>query len=53
MLWIIAIVILFGLAVSGGAWGRTRYGGWSWSPAVIILLVAAALYFTGHISFHG
>ena len=48
MLTIILIVVLL-LALGGGGWGHSRYGYASWSPAALILLVLAVLYFTGHL----
>ena len=50
MLLIILIVVLV-LAVGGGGWGHARYGAAGWSPAGIILLVLAVLWFTGRL--HG
>lgn len=52
MLTILVIVLLL-LALGGGGWGYSRYGGWGMSPAVLILIVAAILYFTGHLSWRG
>lgn len=46
---VIVLVVLFLLAIGGGAWGRTRFGGASWSPAIIIAIAALVLYFTGHL----
>jgi hypothetical protein len=46
---VIILVVLFVLAVAGGGFGRSRYGGWSWSPALIILLIAVVLLLTGQI----
>lgn len=46
---IIILVVLFVLAIGGGSWGRSRYGGWSWSPALLILLAAVILLLTGHL----
>ena len=51
-MWLILIVLLFVVALAGGGWGHQRVGYWSWSPAAIILIVAAVLYFTGHLSIH-
>jgi hypothetical protein len=48
MLLIILIVVLV-LALGGGGWGHSRYGAAGWSPAVIILLILAVLYFTGNL----
>jgi len=46
---VIILIVLFVLAIGGGRWGSSRYGGWSWSPALIILAVAVVLLLTGQI----
>ncbi len=46
MLMILMIVLLI-LALGGGGWGHSRVGLLGWSPAVVILVVFLALYFTG------
>jgi hypothetical protein len=43
----VLIVVLL-LALVGGGWGHSRYGYAGWSPAGILLVVLAVLYFTGH-----
>lgn len=48
MLLIILIVVLV-LALGGGGWGHSRYGYAGWSPAAMILVVLAVLYFTGRL----
>jgi len=48
MLTIILIVLLV-LALGGGGWGYSRYGYAGWSPAGLILLVLAILWFTGRL----
>ena len=48
MLLILLIVVLV-LALGGGGWGHSRYGAMGWSPAALILVVLAVLYFTGHL----
>ena len=48
MLLIILIVFLV-LAVGGGGWGYSRYGYTGMSPAGIILVILAIMYFTGHL----
>ena len=48
MLLIVLVVVLL-LALGGGGWGHSRYGYAGWSPAAVILLVLAVLYFTGHL----
>jgi Protein of unknown function (DUF3309) len=50
MLMIVVVVFLL-LALGGGAWGHSRYGYAGWSPAGIILLVLAVMWFTGNL--HG
>jgi hypothetical protein len=50
MLMTILIVVLI-VALLGGGFGHGRFGVAGWSPAAIILLVLAVLYFTGHL--HG
>lgn len=50
MLMIILIVLLV-LALGGGGLGFSRYGAVGMSPALLIVLVLAILYFTGHL--HG
>ena len=47
MLIILLIVLL--LAFGGGAWGHSRVGVAGWSPAAIILLVIAVMWFTGNL----
>ncbi len=49
---IFLIVLLF-LALGGGGWGHSRQAYWGWSPAVIILIVGAVLYFTGNLHLNG
>jgi hypothetical protein len=46
---LIVVLVLFALALGGGGWGHSRYGYASWSPAGLILIVLAVLYFTGHL----
>ena len=48
MLMIVLIVLLV-LALGGGGWGYSRYGYASISPFAVLLLIAAILYFTGHL----
>ena len=50
MLMIILVVFLM-LALGGGGWGHSRYGYAGWSPAGVILLVLAVLWFGGRL--HG
>jgi hypothetical protein len=47
---ILFVVLLFALA--GGGWAHSRYGYAGWSPAGLILLVLAVLWFTGNIHVH-
>jgi len=46
LLIIIAIVVL----LFGGSLGQERLGYWSWSPAVLIVLVLLILWLTGRLS---
>lgn len=48
----IFLIVLFALALGGGTWGRSRYGNWGWSPAVLILMVAVVLFYTGHLNWN-
>jgi hypothetical protein len=48
MLMIVLLVVLV-LALGGGGYGHSRYGAAGWSPAGIILLVLAVLWFTGNL----
>jgi hypothetical protein len=48
MLLIVLLVFLV-LALGGGGWGHARYGYAGWSPAGLIIVVLAVLYFTGHV----
>lgn len=46
---LIVLLVVFVLALGGGSWGHSRYGYVGWSPAGLILLVMAVLYFTGRL----
>jgi hypothetical protein len=48
MLLMILLVVLV-IAVLGGGYGHSRVGYVGWSPAGIILVILAVLFFTGHI----
>jgi hypothetical protein len=48
MLLMILLVVLV-LTLGGGGWGHSRYGYVGWSPAAVVVVVLAALYFTGHL----
>ena len=48
MLLIVLLVVLV-LSIGGGGWGHSRYGYAGWSPAGLVLVVLALLYFTGHL----
>ena len=53
IMWVwVLLIVLFVLAVGGGAWGHSRLSYWGWSPAAIVLVVLAVLFFTGHLSLH-
>jgi hypothetical protein len=43
----LVLLVVFVAALAGGGWGHSRYGYVGWSPAGIILLVVAVLWFTG------
>ncbi len=49
----IFLIVLIVLALGGGGWGHSRGAYWGWSPLAILLLVAAVLYFTGHLHLRG
>jgi hypothetical protein len=49
MLLLLLIVLLI-LGIGGGGWGYSRYGAVGLSPAAVILLILAVLYFTGRLS---
>jgi hypothetical protein len=44
----IVLMVFLMMALVGGGWGHSRYGYAGWSPAGLILVVLAVLYFTGH-----
>jgi hypothetical protein len=44
----IILVVLLVLAIGGGGYGYGQYGAGGFSPAGLILLVLAVLYFTGN-----
>jgi hypothetical protein len=46
---LIILLVVFVFALGGGGWGHSRYGYAGWSPAALILIVLALLYFTGHL----
>lgn len=48
MLLLLLIVLLI-LSIGGGGWGYSRYGAVGLSPAAVVLLVLAVLYFTGRL----
>ena len=43
------LLVVFVLALGGGGWGHSRYGYVGWSPAGVILIVLAVLFFTGRL----
>ena len=45
---LIILLVLFVLALGGGGLGHSRYGYAGWSPAGLILVVLAVVYFTGN-----
>lgn len=50
MLMTILLVLLVLMAIGGGGWGYSRYGWMGISPAGLILVVLAILFFTGNLS---
>jgi hypothetical protein len=46
---LIVLLVVFLIALGGGGWGHSRYGYAGWSPAGVILVILALLYFTGHL----
>ena len=46
---LILIVVLVILSLGGGGWGYSRYGWTGMSPAAVILVILALLYFTGNL----
>jgi hypothetical protein len=46
---LIILIVILVLALGGGGWGYSRYGYAGWSPAGVILLVLAFLWFTGRL----
>ena len=46
---LIVLLVLLVLGIGGGGWGHSRYGYAGWSPAGVILLVLAVLFFTGRL----
>ncbi len=46
---LMVLIVLLVLSVGGGGWGHARYGYAGWSPAGIILVVLAVLFFTGRV----
>ncbi|MGA2449088.1 MAG: DUF3309 family protein [Polyangiaceae bacterium] len=51
MLMVILVVFLL-FALAGGVWAHSSYGYAGWSPAGLILLVLAVLWFTGNLHMH-
>jgi hypothetical protein len=43
----IVLVVLLLLALGGGGWAHSRYGYAGWTPAGLVLLMLAILWFTG------
>ena len=50
MLVMILVLFLILIALGGGGWGYSRYGWVGMSPAGLVLLIVAMLYFTGHLT---
>jgi hypothetical protein len=51
MLFLIVVVLLV-VSLGGGAWGHSRYGYAGWSPAGILIVVLAVMWFTGSLHLH-
>jgi hypothetical protein len=49
MLVMILVLFLIFISLGGGGWGYSRYGWVGMSPAGLILLVVAIMYFSGHL----
>lgn len=49
MLVTIFVILLILFALGGGGYGYNRYGWVGVSPAGLILVILAILYFTGHL----
>lgn len=47
----ILLIILLILLLAGGGWGYNAYGGWSFSPLAIVLIVLVVLYLVGVLRF--
>ena len=41
------LLILLLVALLGGGWGYRRYGGYSWSPLGLLLVILLVLFLTG------
>ena len=46
---LVILIVLLVLALGGGGWGHSRYGYAGWSPAGLILIVLAVMFFTDHL----
>jgi len=44
------LIVLLVLSLAGGGWGYSSWGYAGLSPAGVILLILAILYFTGHLT---
>jgi hypothetical protein len=49
MLTLILIGVLITIALGGGGWGYSRYGWAGFSPAGVVVLIVAVLYFSGNL----
>ena len=45
----ILLMVLVVVALAGGGWGYSRYGMAGMSPAGLILVILAVMYFTGNL----
>jgi hypothetical protein len=49
---LVLLVVLLLLALGAGSWGYPRWGYVGLSPVLLVLIVLAVLYFTGHLHFN-
>jgi len=45
----ILLIVLIVASLAGGGWGYSRYGWAGMSPAGVLLLIVAILFFTGNL----
>ena len=49
MILMIVLAVLLVLAIAGAGWGHSRWGYVGWSPAGLILVTVAVLWFAGYL----